>query len=74
VLDGTVATNEWIQPTQQVNISFGYDFPIGVKTNFSVQNVTNERSFFATIGKNPGAISDIVDTGRVLFLTTTYSY
>jgi TonB-dependent receptor len=74
VLDGTPATNEWIQPTQQVNLSFGYDLALGVKTNFSVQNLTDERTFFATIGKSPGAISDIVDTGRVFMLTATYSY
>jgi TonB-dependent receptor len=74
VLDGTPATNEWVQPTQQVNLSFGYDLAVGVKTNFSVENLTDERTFFATIGKSPGAVSDIVDTGRVFMLTTTYSY
>ncbi len=74
VLASTSAFDEWVRPSQQVNLDAGYTFPFGLKTNFSVQNLTNERSFYATVGRTSTAIADIVDSGRTFFLTTTYTY
>lgn len=74
VLASSSAFDEWVRPSEQVNFDAGYSFPFGLKTSFSVQNLTNERSFYATIGRTSTAIADIVDAGRTFFLTTTYTY
>jgi len=74
VLASSSAFDEWVRPSQQINFDAGYTLPFGLKTSFSVQNLTNERSFYATIGRTSTTIADIVDAGRTFFLTTTYTY
>lgn len=64
----------WTRPTQRTDLHAGYDFGNGVKLDLSVSNLLKNYSYWAHVGQNSLAISDVVNSGRTTLLTMKYDF
>lgn len=66
--------DRWVRPIQRMDLHVGYDFGRGVKADVSVSNLFNNYSYWAHIGRNSLAISDIVNSGTTGLASIKYSF
>lgn len=66
--------DRWVRPIQRTDLHVGYDFGNGLKVDASVANLFNNYSYWAHIGRNSLAISDIVNSGTTALGSIKYSF
>lgn len=66
--------DRWVRPIQRTDLHIGYDFGNGVKVDASVANIFNNYTYWAHIGRNSLAISDIVNSGTTGLASIKYSF
>ncbi|WBO22833.1 TonB-dependent receptor [Sphingomonas abietis] len=66
--------DRWVRPTTSVDLHVGYDFGHGLKADLSIANLFDNYTYWAHVGKNSLAISDVVDSGRTGLMTVKYSF
>jgi len=66
--------NRWVRPIQRVDLHAGYDFGHGLKADVSISNLFNNYTYWAHIGRNSLAISDIVNSGTTGLASVKYSF
>jgi TonB-dependent receptor len=64
----------WVKPITRVDLHVGYAVNEHLRADLSVANLTNRLSYWAHVGHNSTAISDIVDAGRTSLLTVKYTF
>ncbi|MCC4591311.1 TonB-dependent receptor [Xanthomonas campestris pv. cannae] len=64
----------WVKPITRVDLHVGYTFNEHLRADLSVANLTNRLSYWAHVGHNSTAISDIVDAGRTALLNVKYTF
>lgn len=64
----------WTRPTRRTDLHAGYDFGNGVMVDLSVSNLFKNYSYWAHVGQNSLAISDVVNSGRTSLLTLKYAF
>ncbi|MFC6839600.1 TonB-dependent receptor [Xanthomonas theicola] len=64
----------WVKPIARVDLHVGYAVNEHLRADLSVANLTNRLSYWAHVGRNSTAISDIVDAGRTSLLTVKYTF
>ncbi len=64
--------NVWVRPINRVDLHAGFAATETLKLDVSVSNVFNTYSYWAHIGKNSLAVSDIVNSGTTSLLTATW--
>lgn len=64
----------WTRPTRRTDLHAGYDFGNGVVLDLSVSNLFKNYSYWAHVGQNSLAISDVVNSGRTTLLTLKYDF
>lgn len=64
----------WIRPTTRVDLHAGYAFNSRFQLDLSISNLTNNYSYWAHVGKNNLALSDVVDSGMTTLVTAKYSF
>lgn len=66
--------DRWVRPIQRVDLHLGYEIRKGLKADVSVANLFNNYTYWAHIGRNSLAISDIVNSGSTVLGTLKYSF
>jgi TonB-dependent receptor len=66
--------NLWVKPSRRVDLHVGYTFGERWRADLSVSNLTKEVSYWAHVGHNSTALSDIVDAGMTGLLTLKYAF
>ncbi|MEH3046950.1 TonB-dependent receptor domain-containing protein [Sphingomonas adhaesiva] len=61
----------WVRPINRVDLHAGYAVTERVKLDLSISNLFNTYSYWAHIGKDSLAVSDIVNSGTTSLLTAT---
>ncbi|KQM61604.1 MULTISPECIES: TonB-dependent receptor [unclassified Sphingomonas] len=69
---GSSWDNVWVRPINRVDLHAGFAATERLKLDVSVSNVFNTYSYWAHIGKNSLAVSDIVNSGTTSLLTATW--
>ncbi|CTP90263.1 TonB-dependent outer membrane receptor [Xanthomonas translucens pv. poae] len=64
----------WVKPITRVDLHVGYAVNEHLRADLSVANLSNRLSYWAHVGRNSTAISDIVDAGRTSLLTVKYTF
>lgn len=64
----------WVRPLHSFDLHAGYDAGHGMKFDLSVANLFGDYSYWAHIGKNSTAISDVVDSGSTVLLTAKFGF
>lgn len=64
----------WTRPTRRTDLHAGYAFDNGVVLDLSVSNLFEDYSYWAHVGHNSLALSDVVDSGRTTLLTLKYDF
>ncbi|MBE1160660.1 TonB-dependent receptor [Dyella acidiphila] len=64
----------WIRPTERIDLHVGYAFSRRFQLDLSISNLTKNYSYWAHVGKNNLALSDVVDSGMTTLLTAKYSF
>lgn len=64
----------WVRPVQTVDLHAGYDFGGGVRADLSVANLFGARSYWAHVGRDTLAISDVVDSGTTGLFTLKFAF
>nr|WP_166770584.1 TonB-dependent receptor [Xanthomonas arboricola] len=72
--EGAPWNDLWARPTRRVDLHTGYRFDNGVSMDLSISNLTKEYSYWAHVGRNNLAISDIVDAGSTALFTVKYAF
>ncbi|MDO7931912.1 TonB-dependent receptor [Xanthomonas euvesicatoria pv. eucalypti] len=66
--------NLWIKPITRVDLHLGYAPNDHLRVDLSVANLTKQHSYWAHVGHDTDAISDIVDSGMTSLLTAKYVF
>lgn len=66
--------NLWIKPITRVDLHLGYAPNDHLRVDLSVANLTKQHSYWAHVGHETDAISDIVDSGMTSLLTAKYAF
>jgi TonB-dependent receptor len=64
----------WTNPVGRLDMHVGYEIVHNVKVDVAVSNLLNATTYFAHVGKNNDAISDIVYSGVTGGFNVTYKY
>lgn len=73
VIGGSSDLDGWVHARSQLDLHVAYDFG-HAKLEGAIANLTNERSYTATIGRDSDTISAIVDSGRTFTLKASYQF
>jgi TonB-dependent receptor len=71
---GATWDDVWVRPINRIDVHAGYEVNKALKLDLSVSNLFNSYSYWAHIGKNSLAVSDIVNSGTTTLLTATYKF
>jgi TonB-dependent receptor len=71
---GSSVDDVWTKAVGRVDMHVGYEVVKNVKVDVAVSNLTNATTYFAHVGKNNDAISDIVFSGVTGGFNLTYKY
>ncbi|MGN8001273.1 TonB-dependent receptor [Sphingomonas sp. 22176] len=66
--------DRWVRPIQRVDLHVGYEIRKGLKADVSVSNLFNNYTYWAHVGRDSLAISDIVNSGTTTLGTLKYSF
>lgn len=66
--------DQWVHAHQQLDLSVAYTLPRGVQLQFSVSNLTDEVTYYDTIGRHSSAAPEIIEGGRVYQFSAHYSF
>lgn len=66
--------NLWIKPITRVDLHVGYAPTDHLRVDLSVANLTKQHSYWAHVGHDNTAISDIVDSGMTSLVTAKYVF
>ncbi|WP_334183118.1 TonB-dependent receptor [Novosphingobium sp.] len=64
----------WIRPIQTVDLHAGYDFGGGIRADLSVANLFGAYTYWAHIGRDTLALSDVVDSGTTALMTVKFAF
>lgn len=64
----------WVKPSSRIDLHVGYAFGQRWRTDLSIANLTKRISYWAHVGHNSTALSDIVDSGMTGLLTLKYAF
>lgn len=64
----------WVKSSSRFDLHVGYAFGQRWRTDLSISNLTKEISYWAHVGHNSTALSDIVDSGMTGLLTVKYAF
>ena len=64
----------WTRPIRRTDLHAGYAFDNGVMLDLSVSNLFEDYSYWAHVGRNSLALSDVVNSGRTTLLTLKYDF
>lgn len=64
----------WVKPSSRLDLHVGYAFGERWRADLSVANLTKRVSYWAHVGHNSTALSDIVDSGMTSLLTVKYAF
>lgn len=73
VIGGSSDLDGWVRARSQLDLHVGYGFG-SAKVEAAVSNLTDERSYYATIGRTSTTIGSIVDSGRTFTLKLSYGF
>jgi TonB-dependent receptor len=73
VLGGSSDLDGWVRPQSLLDLHAAYDFG-KAKLEASISNLTNEYSYYATVGRNSNTISSIVNSGRTFTVKGSYQF
>jgi TonB-dependent receptor len=73
VIGGSSDLDGWVRASSQLDLHAAYKFG-PAKLEAALSNLTNQRSYYATIGRSSSAIGSIVDSGRTLSVKASYSF
>lgn len=71
---GSTWDDVWVRPINRVDLHAGYDVTRALKVDLSISNLFNSYSYWAHIGKNSLAVSDIVNSGTTSLITAKYKF
>lgn len=73
VIDGKSDLDGWVRANSQLDLHVGYRYG-RAKLEAALSNLTNQRSYYATIGRNSSTIGSIVDSGRTATMKVSYQF
>ncbi|MDF0488915.1 TonB-dependent receptor [Sphingomonas sp. H39-1-10] len=73
VIGGSSDLDGWVHARSQLDLHVAYAFG-PAKLEGAISNLSNERSYYATIGRSSSTIGAIVDSGRTFTLKTSYQF
>lgn len=73
VIGGKSDLDGWVRAHNQIDLHMAYRYGRG-KLEAALSNLTNQRSYYATIGRTSTAIGSIVDSGRTLTVRASYQF
>jgi TonB-dependent receptor len=71
---GNSSDDVWTNPVGRLDMHVGYEIVKNLKVDVAVSNLLNSTTYFAHVGKNSDAISDVVFSGVTGFINGTYKY
>ncbi len=66
--------DQWVRPSRRLDFSGNWAMTPHVRVRLGVDNLLNEVSYWAHIGKHSLAVSDIVDSGQTYRLSFDYRF
>jgi TonB-dependent receptor len=73
VIDGKSDLDGWVRANSQLDLHVGYRYG-RAKLEAALSNLTNQRSYYATIGRSSSTIGSIVDSGRTATMKVSYQF
>lgn len=73
VIGGSSDLDGWVRARSLLDLHLAYGFG-RAKLEGAIANLTNERSYYATVGRTANAIGSIVDSGRTFTLKVSYQF
>lgn len=73
VLDGKSDLDGWVRANSQLDLHVAYRYG-RAKFEAALSNLTNQRSYYATIGRSSSTIGSIVDSGRTATVKVSYQF
>jgi TonB-dependent receptor len=68
------ALSKWVHAAHSVDLSLGYRLAEGLQVGVQVRNLLEDPTYYSTIGRHNDAVPQIIEAGRVYYLTTSYSF
>jgi TonB-dependent receptor len=66
--------NVWVRPVGRFDLHAGLEISRHAKLDLSISNLFNTETYWAHIGKNSLAVSDIVNSGTTSLLTASFTF
>ena len=73
VIGGSSDLDGWVRPLSQLDLHLAYSLG-QAKLEGAISNLTDARSYYATIGRHSTTIGSIVDSGRTFTLKASYQF
>jgi TonB-dependent receptor len=73
-LYSNAALSKWVHETRSLDLSLGYRLSDGFEIGAQVRNLLADTTYYSTIGRHNDAVPQIIEAGRVFYLTTSYQF
>ena len=68
------ALSKWVHGTTSIDLSLGYQLADGLHLGVQVRNLLDDTTYYSTIGRHNDAVPQIIEAGRVFYMTTSYQF
>jgi TonB-dependent receptor len=68
------ALSKWVHAARSVDLSLGYRLAEGLRLGAQVRNLLGDPTYYSTISRHNDAVPQIIEAGRVFYLTTSYDF
>jgi len=68
------ALSKWVHAAHSVDLSLGYRVVEGLHLGVQVRNLLDNTTYYSTIGRHNDAVPQIIEAGRVFYMTTSYQF
>lgn len=68
------ALSKWVHEARSIDLSLAYALSDELRIGVQVRNLLEDPTYYSTIGRHNDAVPQIIEAGRVFYLTTSYSF
>jgi TonB-dependent receptor len=68
------ALSKWVHEARSVDLSLGYHVTDGITVGAQVHNLLADTTYYSTIGRHNDAVPQIIEAGRVFYVTSSYTF